>query len=157
MIEIPVVGSDSAAIVDDEYSYLQAYRWRLDGDGYVMRKSAGKRIYLHHVVLPGSRYPEFVRDHINRNKLDNTSDNLRWLSLKESVQNRGVSARNSTGVRGVRMENGRFRARVQSGGAAVIHKRFDTLEQARAYLDLHRSSVLPYAANDNNRDEAAAA
>jgi hypothetical protein len=147
MILLKVVGSNQSALVDDCWAHLAKYRWRLDKQGYVMRK-AGRRIYLHHVVMPGERWPEFVRDHINRDKLDNQSGNLRWLSRSESPQNRGPCQRNGTGVRGVRFDAGRqqFLARVQHEGKAVARAWFATAEEAAAYLDRIRPLVLPFSA-----------
>lgn len=78
MIELTVVGANAPALVDDCWAHLIGYRWRLCKGGYVYRKVHGKRIYLHHIVVPGKRWPEFVRDHINRDKMDNRAENLRW-------------------------------------------------------------------------------
>lgn len=148
MIELTVVGANAPALIDDCMGHLAGYRWRLHKDGYVYRKVHGKRIYLHHVVMPGDRYPEYVRDHINRNRLDNRSKNLRWLTLAESTQNRDVCQRNQTGVRGVRFDNdkGMYLARVQHNGKAVIRQWFADLAEAESFLADRRPSVLPFAA-----------
>lgn len=148
MIELTVVGANRPALVDDDMAHLRRYRWRLHKDGYVCRKSHGKRIFHHQVVMPGDRYPEFVRDHINRDKLDNRSANLRWLTLAESVQNRDACRRNVTGFRGVRFDDskGMFLARVQRNGKAVIREWFESADEAAAFLDARRSAVLPFAA-----------
>lgn len=148
MIELTVVGASAPALIDDSMGHLLGYRWRLHKDGYVYRKVHGKRIYLHHVVMPGDRYPEYVRDHINRNRLDNRSENLRWLTLAESTQNRDVCRRNQTGVRGVRFDSGKgmYLARVQRDGKAVVRQWFDDLSEAELFLASRRSSILPFAA-----------
>lgn len=44
MIQLTVAGSNRPALVDDDFAQLKAYRWRLDREGYVMRKSAGRRV-----------------------------------------------------------------------------------------------------------------
>lgn len=146
MIELDVAGSNAPALVDDCWADLRRYRWRFDKDGYVMRKAKGNRIYLHHIVMPGHRYPEYVRDHINRNKLDNRLENLRWLTLAESVQNRGIARRNKTGYRGVLKQGARYRA------VAYLHKQayrfgtYATAEQANAILTAWRAEHMPLAA-----------
>jgi hypothetical protein len=145
MIHLTVAGSSQPALVDDDMAHLVGYRWRLDRDGYVMRKSGGQRIYLHHAVLPGARYPAFVRDHVNRDKLDNQRKNLRWLAASLSPQNRDASPKNKTGFRGVRFDRqaGRYLATVQHKGKAVVRKWFDDPVAADAYLRLHRPAILP--------------
>lgn len=147
MFELHVDGAASPALVDDCWSHLAQYKWRLDRDGYVVRKSAGRRIYLHHVVMPGHRYPAFVRDHINRNKLDNSLSNLRWVELRHSSQNRGPARKNATGHRGVRFDESKrmYLATVCHNGKAVVRKWFSDADEAGAYLNSVRGSVLPYA------------
>ena len=148
MIELTVVGANRPALIDDDMAHLARYSWRLHKDGYVCRKSHGNRIYLHQVVLPGDRYPDFVRDHISRDKLDNRSENLRWLTLAESTQNRDVCKRNATGIRGVRFDDskGMYLARVQSNGKAIIREWFHDPDEAAKFLAARRSTVLPFAA-----------
>jgi hypothetical protein len=148
MIELTVVGANAPALVDDCWAGLIGYRWRLCKGGYVYRKVHGKRIYLHHIVMPGDRWPQFVRDHINRNKLDNTAANLRWVTAAQNTQNRDASKCNATGVRGVRFDEakGQYLARVQHNGKAVVRAWFDTTDEAKAFLDARRAAVLPFAA-----------
>lgn len=146
MIELTVVGCNQPALVDDCWSHLGRYRWRLDKDGYVMRKTMGRRVYLHHLVLSGNRYPGFLRDHENRDKLDNRSVNLRWLSHAESNQNRDIARRNRTGYRGVMPIGNRFRASGVIDGRSHYLGMFDTPEEANAVASAWRADHLPYAA-----------
>ena len=142
MIELNVKGSNAPALVDDCWAALQRYVWKLDENGYVYRMRNRRHLYLHHVVMPGDRYPEFVRDHISRDKLDNRSENLRWLTQAESAQNRGACRKNKTGVRGVRLEGNRYRARVQHNGKTIACGRFDTLAEAETFLARVRPAIL---------------
>lgn len=144
-MELDVVGADRPAIVDNCWAHLARYRWRLDRAGYVCRKAKGQRIYLHHVVMPGDRYPEFVRDHISRDKLDNRGENLRWLTLAENVQNRDACPKNPTGQRGVMKIGNRYRATATLNG--VIHRfgMFDDPEEAGAVTAAWRRRHMPYS------------
>jgi len=146
MIELTVVGSNRPALIDDCYAHLSRYRWKLDKDGYVARKSHGHWVYLHHVVLPGNRYPAFLRDHKNRDKLDNRSANLRWLTQAESNQNRDIARRNRTGYRGVMPVGERYRA--TAGLSGEVHRlgTFDTAEDADVAARAWRAENMPYAA-----------
>lgn len=148
MIELPVVGSNRPALVDDCHTSLIGYRWRLDKDGYVMRKAKGRRIYLHHLILPGDRYPEFLRDHQNRDKMDNRSRNLRWLTMSESVQNRGPARRNPLGLRGVRLQGKRYRAVATVNGVTSRIGLFDDPREAHRALKAFRARHMPASAED---------
>jgi hypothetical protein len=146
MIELSVSGANAPSLVDDCWAHLARYAWRLDKDGYVCRKSHGRRIYLHQVVMPGNRYPEFVRDHISRDKMDNRSTNLRWLTLAESAQNKSAYAKNTTGLRGVMPIGRRFRATVRLDGTVHRLGMFDTAEDAGKATEAWRSQHMPFAA-----------
>ncbi|WP_313026672.1 HNH endonuclease [Brucella sp.] len=145
MIELTVVGADAPALVDDGYSNLRHYRWRLDKNGYVMRKAKGRRIYLHHVVLPGDRYPSMVRDHVNRNKLDNRSSNLRWLTMAQSAQNRDAHRNNPLGLRGVKQIGKTFRAVVYLNSVSHRLGMFKTAEEASRAASEWRERHMPFA------------
>lgn len=146
MIELEVVGADRPALVDDQFSYLIGYRWRMFKDGYVGRKAKGKRIYLHHVVMPGKRYPEYVRDHISRDKMDNRDCNLRWVPFAGNAQNKGPQKRNVVGVRGVTLFNGnRYRATVGLGGKRHYLGYFDSVADAEQAVIAHRKKILPFS------------
>jgi hypothetical protein len=154
-MNLPVFGPKSGdgsqnkiaeALVDDEFQYLSEYRWRLDKKGYVYRKIKDKRIYLHHVVLPNLSYG-MVRDHINRNKLDNRRQNLRIVTKAVNRINCSASSKNGTGDRGVehRPENTikPWRATLQSNGRYLLCRSYHTKEEAIAAASIARAILLP--------------
>jgi hypothetical protein len=145
MIELSIFGSTQCALVDEGMEDLTKYRWRLDRGGYVYRKKRGNRIYLHHLVLPGSRWPMFVRDHANRNKLDNRSANLRWLDQRCSAQNKGPQKRNSTGIRGVTKYGKGYRAVVTLDGTVHRLGTFRTIEEATRLVSEWRLARMPFS------------
>ena len=67
--------------------------WSKGVNGYIDTHSyivAGNRIYLHQLVCKKynvKAYATLSVDHINRNKLDNTKDNLRFATQSEQNQN----------------------------------------------------------------------
>lgn len=145
MIEVTVAGSNRPALIDEAFAHLVGYRWRLDKDGYVMRRAGGRCVYLHHAVLPGSRYPAFHRDHESRDKLDNRTQNLHWLTAAESQQNKSAYRCNATGYRGVRFDatRRRFCASIQSGGKALVRRWFDDPAEANRFLVEERRRLMP--------------
>lgn len=145
-MHLSVVGLNEPALVDDCMAHLAVYRWRLDKQGYVMRKAKGKRIYLHHVVLPGRRYPEFVRDHINRDKLDNRSANLRWLTLQQSAQNKGAYERkHKLGLRGVMPIGSGYRATATLDGRIHRLGTFRYAAEAALAASTWRKEHMPFS------------
>ncbi|WP_458761261.1 HNH endonuclease [Afipia sp. TerB] len=111
-----------------------------------MRKAKGKRIYLHHVVLPGKRYPEYVRDHINRDKLDNRAANLRWVTFSQSAQNRNPYRRkHCLGLRGVMPVAGGYRATVTVN--RIIHRLgiFTSATEAAEAACEARRELMPFS------------
>jgi hypothetical protein len=137
------------AIVDDEHVDLSRYGWRTDKHGYVYRKSAGKRIFLHHVV--GDKPPcGMVTDHINRNKLDNTKLNLRHLMRAHSQQNVGPQKRNRSGLRGAQFDRscGKWKAMVRCGGESFALGYYQSAVEAGYVASEWRRAHMPFANED---------
>jgi hypothetical protein len=110
-IRIPLHGKNGEGkftLVDGDYDgeYFSQFKWLVMPNGYVVRcnyenydskavtktgkkKGYGNYIYLHREV---SRTPKgLVTDHINRNKLDNRSCNLRWTDYSGNAMNRSTT------------------------------------------------------------------
>tara|TARA_R110000796_G_scaffold12445_3_gene41134 strand:- start:165 stop:620 length:456 start_codon:yes stop_codon:yes gene_type:complete len=69
-------------------------------------------------------------DHINRNSLDNTIENLRWVSRSENNQNRGINRRNTSGFKFISLKFKRFE-RIING--KKIQKRSSNLSELLCY------------------------
>lgn len=73
-----------------------------NGRGYMKISLEDKEYYLHRLAwlyMTGSM-PSVI-DHIDRNKSNNCFSNLREVTLSQNSHNRGMDARNKTGVTGV--------------------------------------------------------
>ena len=84
-------------IVDNDEILLKEvrkYKWHLSDNNYVINRSYGKTIRLHHLILPSKN--GYLIDHINRQKLDNRRVNLRYGDKKSnnenSIKNYGLPA-----------------------------------------------------------------
>jgi hypothetical protein len=68
-------------------------------------------LYLHRMLgetfLPNPNNNRII-DHIDRNRLNNSIDNLRWVSYTENNINRKVQSNNKTGFRGVRKQGNKY-------------------------------------------------
>lgn len=85
--------------IDKEDSKLvNLYKWGWNGR-YVRTRIKSKTLYLHRLLLGASK--GFEVDHINRNTLDNRRINIRIVTRKLNILNRGLNKNNKSGFRGV--------------------------------------------------------
>lgn len=75
-------------VVDaEDAERVRQYKWYVTSAGYA-RSDYGKRAWIHlHTLLLGKSPVGMVPDHKNRNGLDNTRDNLRFISFRGNALN----------------------------------------------------------------------
>ncbi len=87
-----VNGAGKYTEVDPEdYVRVSRYKWYLRNT-YAVAIMEGKSIRLHRFIL-GEDDPSVIVDHINRDRLDNQSKNLRRLTAIENANNRHDNVR----------------------------------------------------------------
>lgn len=140
-IEIPLSKTGKhagkhVAIVDDEDVILAEQNWTISTPGYARRGSHRQHIYLHVAVMErmtgqGSK-DGYEIDHINRNRLDNRRENLRWATVSQQRMNATVSKHTKTGVRGIGIDgkSGKYRVRIHRDGKCRYDKKFSFFEDA---------------------------
>lgn len=110
-------------------------RWtHRDQRGYVVIVKGSKKQYLHHLVHPPRR--RLKVDHIDRNKSNNTRQNLRCVTDAQSAQNRSHTPRGTSPFIGVSKASSRNRWRrvIHACGNQIHLGYFDTeVEAADAY------------------------
>lgn len=127
--------------------------WYLSNNGYICITESwsenGKsyvRKLIHRVV---TRCPDdMVVDHINFNKLNNTSENLRIVTRAQNNQNRNdLTLSNKSGVRGVSWDSKQKRwcARYQIDGICHNVGYFDDIKTAEKAIRYARSKNMPYS------------
>lgn len=137
-------GNIYEAIVSDEDKDLAELNWSVTisrKTSYANRrqKFGNKRlnIKLHRVILErilGRKLEKGeLADHIDRNGLNNTRENLRVCSTAENTKNRDINANNTTGALGVfrSKKSKKFGAQIGVNGKRIYLGSFDTVEQAK--------------------------
>lgn len=82
--------NESIFVDDEDFEYLNQWKWQIDKDGYAVRNSSinGKGITLRiHRIVTGA--PQGMQvDHINGLKHDNRRSNLRICIHQQNAKNR---------------------------------------------------------------------
>lgn len=104
----------------------------LDGKSYLNHRII---FAMHHGYLP-----EFV-DHVDGNRLNNRIENLRDATKTENGQNSKRSKANTSGVKGVDLHEGKWRARVVVNGKSKHVGNYKTLEEASIAVKAARDSM----------------
>ena len=115
--------------------------WNKTVDGYirvgVFKNNKQKSLYIHKLVaeyfIPNKNNYKHV-DHIDRDKSNNTIDNLRWCSTAENNCNRTIQKTKSSGnYNGVnKTKFNTWSADVRYNGKRVFYKTFNT--EFEAYI-----------------------
>lgn len=104
-------------VVDnDVYEWASKIDWVVSSLGYVSYRKGKDRIFLHRLI---AKTPDnYITDHVNGNKLDNLTSNLRVVTNKQNVWNNGIRNDNTSGYRGVwfRKDRGRWQAEIKAHG-----------------------------------------
>ncbi len=125
------------ALVDDiDYPFLSQWKWSFNGK-YAYRTDRGKTICMQRVVArrSGLKVTNQV-DHRNQNKLDNRRKNLRPATQSQNQANRGPTAANTSGFKGVFWYEryGRWYARIRVNKQHIFLGYFKRKnDAARAY------------------------
>lgn len=87
-------------IVDDEdFEFLNQWKWHISARGYAVRKPNNKNIFMHRLL---NKTPlNMQTDHINNNKLDNRKCNLRTVTNQQNHFNMLAQKNSKSGIRGV--------------------------------------------------------
>lgn len=116
----------------DDWKKLKDNTWsKSPSTGYARTTdSNNKTTDFHRRILECP--PGMVRDHINRNKLDNRKRNLRVTTPRVNSINTEIRKDNTSGHKGVSFNNitGRWRSFISINGKCTFFKERDTYEEA---------------------------
>jgi len=134
MKQIQLTQGKVALVDDEDYEYLNQWKWHYSL-GYAVRTFSDKKtIWMHRLIL---NTPDNLQtDHINGNGLDNQKKNLRACNHSENQRNKKRRADNTSGYIGVswRKQNRKWEAYIRVLGVRKHINYFLVKEDAaRAY------------------------
>lgn len=142
MREIVLTKGYVTIVDDDIYDCISSYKWYYL-NGYAVRDISidGKRkkVRMHRFIYElnnGKVRDDIIVDHINRDSLDNTSENLRAVNKKENNTNKSKRKNSSSKYMGVRKnkQSGNWVAEIRKNGKRVYSESFnDEIASANAY------------------------
>lgn len=143
MKEIQLTQGKVALVDDEDFEYLNQWKWLAHSDGnnfyaehHVLSykidgKKHNKSVKMHRLIMKPSSNMHI--DHINRNGLDNRKENLRIVTHRENHHNR-INSRKYIGVAAIK--NG-FAARIKICNRSMHIGFFKTEEDAsKAYMEV---------------------
>jgi len=147
------LGNNIYSLIDDEYNYLNKFKWFKSPHGYAIRtdNKKRKRFCIHREVL-NITDPNIEVDHINGNKLDNRKCNLRACSRLENSKNLTKIRTNKTSLyKGVsKHKNGSWISQISINSQKVYLGSFKTeLAAAIAYNEASNSLHQDFGFNNN--------
>ena len=106
--------------------------YQLTRDGKLHRKQASKLVALAFVPNP---FNKPLCDHIDRNLLNNTAENLRWVTHAENASNTDLRTNNTSGYKCVSFvkSHGKYKSTFTFNGERYSSKMCKTPEEAFAW------------------------
>ena len=100
--------------------------------GYMTVDVDGEQYKVHRIcyaLFHGVISPKMEIDHINRNRKDNSIENLRLVTSSENSRNTGMSPRNTSGVKGVHLykRTGRWTTHMDGKQLGTFADRWDAI------------------------------
>jgi hypothetical protein len=103
MKQIPLTRGMFALVDDEDFEYLNQFKWYAHKDSatyYAMRKKNRKDVRMHRVIL-GITEPKVFGDHIDHNGLNNQRSNLRIATPAQNQRNKASRKGSSSKYLGV--------------------------------------------------------
>lgn len=122
------------AIVDDEdYEYLNKFKWHWKSKNYAARAESRKTVFMHREIMKPPA--DMLVDHIDGNGLNNQKSNLRVCNKSQN----GMNRQNTSGRiwKGVYPVGKKFVARIQIDGENKYIGTYKTEEAAARAYDIN--------------------
>ncbi len=122
MKEIQLSQGKIAVVDDEDYEYINQWKWSYLSSGYAVRSLwslLGSKTILMHRIIANTPIG-MDTDHINGNRLDNRKSNLRVCTHAENTRNIPMHKDNKIGYKGVQKHGKSWRARILVNGKQII-------------------------------------
>lgn len=121
--------------VDDAHvALLKHFSWFKSSHGYAHTNIGAKKILMHRFIMNAKEAD--VVDHINGNKLDNRTTNLRFATKGQNSQNARKKISQDTGFIGVSIDKNKYiKATIKHYGKKRHLGMFDTVVEAAIAYD----------------------
>lgn len=143
--EIKLTHGKVTLVSIEDYECLSQWKWHLAGRNYEYvyrsthigsaKNGTRKQIHIsmHRQIMNAPK--DLQVDHINGNKLDNRRSNLRLCNNSQNHQNIGLTKKNTSGFKGVRLDkrkwrNKRWLAEIKTKEKSLFLGYFETKEEA---------------------------
>lgn len=103
-LEIKCSNNNLTFLVDTiTWKYLKNFSWyaHKHRQTYYLTTKCNDKSYEYHKLILSISNKYYVRDHIDRNGLNNLYENLRVVTIRENVYNSSIPSNNKSGIRGV--------------------------------------------------------
>jgi hypothetical protein len=131
MKQIPLTQGKFAIVDDEDFDWLNKWKWCVNNENVVHRKSNYKIITMHKLIMNPPKGMQV--DHKSGNRLDNRRSNLRICTGSQNCMNRNYKS-NSSGYKGVRKWYRRWQSRIEINGKKINLGMFSTpIKAAKAY------------------------
>lgn len=133
MKKIPLTKGQFTLVDDEDYSYLNQWKWFCEFHMYAVRDYRGKRMKMHRVIMDAPQGLEI--DHIDGNGLNNQKQNLRIVTHAQNQKNMKKPITNTSGYKGVSWDQVRRKwvAYIWNGKSINLGGYSTKLEAAEAY------------------------
>lgn len=133
MKQIPLTQGKFAIVDDEDFEYLNQWKWYCTSEGYAARKPSTGVVYMHRLLTNVEQGKEV--DHTNLNRLDNQKSNLRVVDKLQNMLNTPVRSHSRVGLKGVGKRNDCKRSKPYYAKITVNKKKiflgyFKTAEEA---------------------------
>jgi hypothetical protein len=124
-------------VSDQDYDFvIRIGRWCYSNSGYAVHyypeEGKHKTLYMHRAIMQPPA--DLQVDHINRDRLDNRRQNLRLATRSENQANKSIGRNNTSGYKGVTLEQGKYAPRIRYYGLRIRLGRYcDPVEAAMIY------------------------
>jgi hypothetical protein len=143
MKEIQLTQGKVALVDDEDYEYLNQWKWyanKLGNKFYAVRNLRINKKYVGSILmhrLVANNNSKMHTDHCNGDSLDNRKENLRICNASENLMNQKKHLNNKSGYKGVGKYNNnksKFRSQISCNGKFIHLGYYKTKEDAaKAY------------------------